>query len=265
MRQIEIAPDAVGYFYSARNKALLAIQRYNHGNFAIFEADTNRYLIIQEQSFYVELKKKKLLSIDYGIASKKQLFSDIKRQNIFNFFNSIYLNGFAYTTSGYKTNGLTTWASADIYRRIGDIVEITQGASPSSLENFICTAAILKAEATKAVIRELYDTFSHHGMMSKEHIATPSENAIKNAQRVIRDLEYNIRNKYDSYTSRYVDWCSYLALLNLSFECDKIVKNALIANLESKEKANAIYENKVRDLLGNTVRINGAMFYNFIK
>ena len=117
-----------------------------------------------------------------------------------------------------------------------------------------------------AVVRELYGDFLHSSGMSIEHLSDPSSGVEANARRKILELESDLRLTTPALAGRaysdYVGWREYQALINLSAECNKIVRSALIANIRNQERAEFIYEQRIRNLLGSTLKVSGALFYN---
>ena len=271
MRKIELAPDAVAYFYKAKCDALSRRANLKKMTLPVeFEHYSREFKasgVIREQAVAIGMQKRRVNALALRVAREQAWAESAKSQNLINLFNSIFVNGFLYVGDNSYSNGsFTKWIDIDVNRKLGDVVALTQDDSAGNFASTCNTAAILQAQATMAVVRELYGDFLHSSGMSIEHLSDPSSGVEANARRKILELESDLRSTTPALAGRaysdYVGWREYQALINLSAECNKIVRSALIANIRNQERAEFIYEQRIRNLLGSTLKVSGALFYN---
>lgn len=269
MRLIELSPETVSYFYG---KYIETLTRRYYLRKPALSLETEEYMnaldtcgVIKDQSFAVSLKKKRVNSIALRLAKERDFSEWADSQNVVNLFNSIFLNGYAYYND-YGGAKETKYASVSLKRHLGDVVGILYGPSKNSYAALVNTTAVLQAQAVKKVVSELFKMHGISGDMRRlEYLANPSENAIYAARRSKLESESELKNRYGNAKiySEYKPWCLYLELLTISLECDKILKAALINNIKNEETADALYNSKIKELLGNTVTASGAYYYNF--
>lgn len=271
MRKIELAPDAVAYFYKARCDALSRRANLKKMKLPVEFEHYSRELkaggVIREQAVAIGMQKRRLNALVLRAAREHAWAQSAKSQNLVNLFNSIFVNGFLYVGDNSYSNGsFAKWLDIDVNRKLGDVVALTQDDSAGNFASTCNTAAILQAQATMAVVRELYGDFLHPVGMSLEHLADPGNGVEVNVRRKILELESDLRSSAPALSGRayadYVEWCEYQALIKLSAECNRIVRAALIANIRNQERAEFIYEQRIRNLLGSTLKVSGALFYN---
>ena len=271
MRKIELAPDAVAYFYKARCDALSRRANLKKMTLPVEFEKYSRELkqggVIREQASAIGMQKRRVNALALRVARQRAWAQSAKSQNLINLFNSIFVNGFLYVSDNSYSNGaFTKWLDVDVNRKLGDVVALTQDDSAGDFACACNTAAILQAQATMAVVRELYGEFLHSPGMSIEHLADPSSGVELNARRKILELESDLRSSAPALAGRayadYVEWCEYQALVKLSAECNRIARAALLANIKNQERAEFIYQQRVRNLLGSTLKASGALFYN---
>lgn len=271
MRLIELSPETVRYFYSkycsiltrqySLRKPALSVESDNYMN----ELETCG--IIRDQAHAVALKKAKVTQLALNLAGQRDYAEWTKSQNVINLFNSIFLNGYAYYSDYNGAKGSSTkYARIDVNRHLGGIVDVLLGPSSNDFATLVNTTTILEAQTVKKVLAELFEIHSISGeMRTLDFIAYPSTNAIYDAKRKVLESEGELRNKY-GLVRIYRDYkprALYLELLTVSLECDRIVKQALLNNIKNKEITDSLYESKIKEILGNTVKASGAYYYNF--
>ncbi len=269
IQMMGVSPDVTAYIYKREGARALKVKTFSI--FSTRQEEMNqkikRYNVIAEQSAAVARQKAEVTRLYYQIAKEEKAAELSKSNAVHNLFNSIFIDGFAYTQkSSWGKQGTSHIGSARAFQRLGEVVELTEGVSKNTLGALSNTTAILEAEAAKAVIALLYKEFDLYEM-SLEHLANPSEQAILNARRKITEAEINMASAISSERVagqlNWGKWNTYLDLLELSIACDKIVKNALLNNIRSAEVAEQVYNQKVRNVLGRAVTTQGAAYLNF--
>ncbi len=271
MRLIELSPETVSYFYSKYCSILT--RQYSLRKPAL-SSEFDDYMneletcgIIRDQSHAVALKKKRVTQLALNLARQRDYAKWTKSQNVINLFNSIFLNGYAYYNDYSGTKGSSTkYIQIDVNRHLGSIVDVLLGPSSNDSATLVNTTTILEAQTVKKVLAELFEMHSISGdMRTLEFIASPSMNAIYDAKRKLMESENELKNQHGivQIYIQYKPRALYLELLTVSLECDKIVKQALINNITNEELANDLYNSKIKEILGNTVKASGGYYYNF--
>lgn len=273
MKMIELSPDTVGYFYSKRIEFLSRRRELHKTNLS---SDTDRYInnietygTIREQAAAVALQKNDVNRFSLSIALQKDFAEWSKSQSVLNLFNSVYLDGyFNYGEYNGAKSKSTAYVRADIHRHFGDIIDIFNGAGGSQKGVLMNSLAVLQAQSIKRVIRELFEFEGISGDgRSLEYLANPSEQSIAFARRKKSNYESILKSKISGQMeiagNEYEKWAAYLELLVLSLQCDNIVREAIVNNIRNRENAEKLYNSKIKDILGNTVRLSGAYYYNF--
>ena len=223
--------------------------------------------IIREQSHAVALKKRRVTQLALNLARQRDYAEWTKSQSVINLFNSIFLNGYAYYSDYSGAKGSSAkYVRIDVNRHLGSVVDVLSGPSGNDFATLINTTAILEAQTVKKVLAELFEMHSISGdMRTLEFIASPSMNAIYDAKRKLMESENELKNQHGivQIYIQYKPRALYLELLTVSLECDKIVKQALINNITNEELANDLYNSKIKEILGNTVKASGGYYYNF--
>ena len=271
MRLIELSPETVNYFYSKYCSILT--RQYSLRKPAL-SSELDDYMneletcgIIRDQSHAVALKKKRVTQLALNLARQRDYAKWTKSQNVINLFNSIFLNGYAYYNDYSGTKGSSTkYIQIDVNRHLGSIVDVLLDPSSNDSATLVNTTAILEAQTVKKVLAELFEMYSISGeMRTLEFIASPSMNAIYDAKRKLMESENELKNQHGivQIYIQYKPRALYLELLTVSLECDKIIKQALINNIKNEELANDLYNSKIKEILGNTVKASGGYYYNF--
>ena len=266
MNMLAVSPDAVSYIYRKE------IDRIGH-LFQFAKMTTNRddllqkyklYGVISEQAYALALQKAKVSRGFLQIAKEESNANFAKSQAMLNVFNSIYIRGFAYNNRAISQDkGVSYNSDVYVFQRLGEVVDLTQGVSKNNMGALINSVAILEAQATKMVLGELYREFELGGEgMSLEHLGNPSEQAKLNARRKKMQAEGNLNSDGRDMIS-WLRWSMYLDLLELSMACDKIVQQAMYNNIKNKEIAEEVFNQKIRNVLGNAVNAQGSIYYNF--
>lgn len=149
---------------------------------------------------------------------------------------------------------------------MGSIVDVLFDSGGNDFATLVNITTVLQAQTVKKVIAELFKMHSISGeMRNLDFIASPSSNVLYDAKRKLLESENELKNKYGitRIYAQYKPRALYLELIMLSLECDKIVKQSLINNIRNEEMADKLYNSKVKEILGNTVKANGAYYYNF--
>ena len=271
MRLIELSPETVSYFYGkycsiltrqySLRKPALSVEFDNYMN------ELKTCGIIREQSHAVALKKRRVTQLALNLARQRDYAEWTKSQSVINLFNSIFLNGYAYYSDYSGAKGSSAkYVRIDVNRHLGSVVDVLSGPSGNDFATLINTTAILEAQTVKKVLAELFEMHSISGdMRTLEFIASPSMNAIYDAKRKLMESENELKNQHGivQIYIQYKPRALYLELLTVSLECDKIVKQALINNITNEELANDLYNSKIKEILGNTVKASGGYYYNF--
>lgn len=273
MMMLELSPDTVSYFYSQKAEILRKKHYWFKGksslNHDIYINDLERCGTIGEQAAIVARQKNDVNRFSLNIALQNDIAEWSNSQRILNLFNSVYLSGyFNYGSYSGQKSESSVYLRTDIQRHFGDIVDIFNGTGENKKGVLINTLAVLQAQSIKRVISELFkfEGISGNGR-SLEYIANPSEQSIAFARRKKVEYENILKvERSDRITVAYNEyeyWALYQGLLELSLQCDNIVRKSIIENIRDEENAERLFNSKIKDILGNTVRISGAYFYNF--
>lgn len=271
MRLIELSPETVHYFYSKYCSIIMRQRELKRPTLPVEIEDYMReletYGVIRDQSCAVAIKKKKVNELALSLARQRNYQKWAESQSVVNLFNSIFLNGYAYYSDYNGAKGSTTkYAQINVNRHLGSIVDVLFDSGGNDFATLVNITTVLQAQTVKKVIAELFKMHSISGeMRNLDFIASPSSNVLYDAKRKLLESENELKNKYGitRIYAQYKPRALYLELIMLSLECDKIVKQSLINNIRNEEMADKLYNSKVKEILGNTVKANGAYYYNF--